>query len=398
MVERILHVVKNFSPPSQTFIYDLVSRLERPEFAQEQVVAYYGRRFLKEARPFGKVVSIAKHRGFYGRFTRLIRFGGSVERERSAHLAQLIDRYNPQVIHAHFAWSLWDVVIPCALKHELNTPVLVSVHGTDILMSAKGSAAKRRALVEFSIDHIVLFAAANDFMARELEALGISRNKVIKIPNCIVESFASAEQVLKPRLTSKRLRVACVARLVACKGQRFLIQACADLWFKHRVDSEITLIGDGAERGSLELLVKKLEVEDRVHFLGFIGHEKVAGVLRENDLYVQPSILDPATGQCEAFGIAILEAISCGLPVIVTNSGGMPEVVGSENKFAKIVAPADSIALAYVIEEMYRSKVYTMDNSEYARERLGAFSNDQQMQRVQDAYCCLTESFKSVIK
>jgi glycosyltransferase involved in cell wall biosynthesis len=107
-----------------------------------------------------------------------------------------------------------------------------------------------------------------------------------------------------------------VGRLVGLKGLRVIVEALADL-----PDAHYVAVGEGPERPKLEEQAAHLGVLDRVHFLGGIAHEQLPAVLREADVFVQPSIGE------EAFGIAVIEAMACGLPVVASRNGGMLEIV-----------------------------------------------------------------------
>lgn len=105
-------------------------------------------------------------------------------------------------------------------------------------------------------------------------------------------------------------------RLVGWKGLRLIVAALARLPEAHYL-----AVGGGAEAEVLATQAQELGVADRLHFAGEVTHGELPGLLRLGDVFVQPSIGE------EAFGISVVEAMSCGLPVLASDQGGLREVV-----------------------------------------------------------------------
>ena len=113
------------------------------------------------------------------------------------------------------------------------------------------------------------------------------------------------------------LIVVSVSRLIGWKGTRVVIEALAGLPERVRY----VVIGEGPEEGNLRAQAERIGVSKRVRFLGRVAHADLPRVLSQCDLYVQPSIGE------EAFGISVVEAMACGLPVLASDNGGLPEIV-----------------------------------------------------------------------
>ncbi|MGA8262213.1 MAG: glycosyltransferase family 4 protein [Arenicellales bacterium] len=121
-----------------------------------------------------------------------------------------------------------------------------------------------------------------------------------------------------------------VGRLVGWKGFQVVVEALEDLPYGHLV-----IVGGGGYRGTLEEQAATLGVGSRVHFMGDVQHESTPYFYRQADVYVHPSI-----GQ-EAFGISLLEAMACGIPVLGSDRGAIPSVLDGAGLIAKARDPGD---------------------------------------------------------
>ena len=140
------------------------------------------------------------------------------------------------------------------------------------------------------------------------------------------------------RSNDGRLRVVTVARLDECKGHRFALEAIRAV-LDHGVDIDYTLVGEGAYRPVIEAEIERLGLTDRVILLGTRGERDVLEILRTADAFVLPSV-----GLGEACGVAAMEAMSCGLPVVCSRIGAMPVVVDGGSA-GMLVDQADVAAL-----------------------------------------------------
>jgi glycosyltransferase involved in cell wall biosynthesis len=126
-----------------------------------------------------------------------------------------------------------------------------------------------------------------------------------------------------------------VGRLVYYKGFEYLIRAMP------RVQGDALIVGEGPLRGSLSALARELGVADRVHFMGKISHELLVACYHAAKVFVLPSV-----ARSEAFGIAQVEAMAAGLPVVNTQLDSGVPFVSLDRKTGLTVPPADPGALA----------------------------------------------------
>lgn len=192
--------------------------------------------------------------------------------------------------------------------------------------------------------------AAKEFMIKEL---GVKREiKVIPVgvDTKLFRPMKSKEQ----HLTSGELKILTVARLHKYKGLNYLIEAMKAV-HKEIPDARLYILGKGPEERSLIKLVESLALDGVVEFIKTpIPNHQMPELYAECDIYVQPSIIEP-------FGIAVLEAMACGKPVIGTKVGGMMDTI-ADGETGFLVNPKDSKALA--------ERIITL-NDEKLRKKLG---------------------------
>lgn len=147
-----------------------------------------------------------------------------------------------------------------------------------------------------------------------------------------------------------------IGRLSKEKGVHLLIEAFSKIADEYSV--ELSIIGDGKERGELEKLVSKLKIEDKVKFWG--QQLDVAQFLAEASIFVYPSTCQ------EVFGISIVEAMAYGIPCIANHVGGIPEIIeNNKNGFITDIPSAKEIAaLMEKVIMMYEAGVISNISNE----------------------------------
>jgi glycosyltransferase involved in cell wall biosynthesis len=171
--------------------------------------------------------------------------------------------------------------------------------------------------------------------------------------------------------------VACVSRLAREKGIDVLIRAMA----RHGRDALLALLGDGPDLDRCRALATGLGLGDRVHFLGLRNDPE--RVYAAADVVVMPSLWD------EAFGLAVVEAMAAGKPVVVTDSGAMPEIV-DHGRCGLIVPKRDHAALAAAIARLLDDPALRQRMGRAARHRATtAFSLPRWVERTLGHYATL---------
>lgn len=160
-------------------------------------------------------------------------------------------------------------------------------------------------------------------------------------------------------LAPDRKYVVTVARFHPIKDHRTLLAAFSRI-APRQSDLDLVLVGDGPLRADLEAQTRDLGLADRVQFWGV--RRDVSRILQAADLFVLPSI-------SEAASLTLLEAMSCGCPVIVTDVGGNPEIV-REGVDGLRVPRGDSVAMAAAIERLAAAPQLRLDLGTSARRRV----------------------------
>lgn len=225
------------------------------------------------------------------------------------------------LLHMHYAipHATSAVLARQILAQEgIAVPVVTTLHGTDITLV--GQDPSFAPVVRYSINESDGVTAVSDYLRREtLEHFDI-QNEIEVIPNFIdTERFRRTnKEHFKRALCPNDEKV-----LVHVSNFRPVKHATEVVEVFHRLRSEghaikLLLVGDGPDRGPAEHLARKLEVYDDVRFLG--KQDPVEEILSIADVFIMPS-------GSETFGLAALEAMACGVPVVCSDIGGLPELV-----------------------------------------------------------------------
>ena len=225
------------------------------------------------------------------------------------------------LIHAHYA-------IPHAVSgflakqilwehHGISVPVITTLHGTDItLVGLEPSFAP---LVRFSLEHSDAVTAVSKFLVEKTRHQFQVNCPIEHIPNFVdTHVFAPTDaRTLRAQFAPNGEAVLLhVSNFRPLKRAPDTVRILAEV--VQVMPAKLLLVGDGPERSETERLARELGVAEHVRCLG--KQPVTAELLSAADVFLLPS-------QSESFGLAALEAMSCGVPVVATSVGGIPEVV-----------------------------------------------------------------------
>lgn len=190
-------------------------------------------------------------------------------------------------------------------------------------------------------DHIFAISAAARDVLRDYEK--VDDRRITIVPNGI--DFERVRRLMTPTPLADLgdrpgVIIATVGSLHPRKGHAQLVRAFAEL--TKREPARLIIVGEGPLAGELAQLAEDLGVADRVWFTGYLADPY--GLLREVDIYVQPSIE-------EGFGIAVLEAMALGRPVIASKAGGLPELI-EDGQTGLLVEPDDIAELGAALARL----------------------------------------------
>lgn len=233
-------------------------------------------------------------------------------------LVELAERRDLDIIHAHYA-------VPHAASAYLAKQVfnsrrlktVTTLHGTDITLV--GAEPSFRRIVKFAIEQSDGVTAVSHYLRqRTIDEFDIKRD--IRV----IYNFVDLDR-------PDRNRDACSRPAFAPEGEKILMHASnfrpvkriGDVVriyarVRERIPAKLLLIGDGPERPHIQQLVKDMGLASDVHFLG--EQDQLEPLFFCTDLFLLPS-------EQESFGLTALEAMNCGVPVIASDVGGLPEVI-----------------------------------------------------------------------
>jgi L-malate glycosyltransferase len=282
------------------------------------------------------------------------------------------------VLHVHYA-------VPHAtaafLAREMTVAdhplkVVTTLHGTDITLV--GQEKSFFSVTKFSIERSDAVTAVSSYLREETyRAFGCQRCDIHLIPNFIRQSEYHASESCEYReaLAPADHRVIVhVSNFRKLKRVPDLVRMFAEI--RKQVAATLVLVGDGPDRPEAEDEVERLGLQDDVRFLGKLS--AVSDVLQAADLFLLPST-------SESFGLSALEAMACGVPVVASKVGGLPEVV--ENGVTGVLCPPDDLTgMVQAATELLQDRDRWRRFREAGIERAGEYTADKIVPRYEQVY------------
>jgi glycosyltransferase involved in cell wall biosynthesis len=298
-------------------------------------------------------------------------------------------KYQLDIIHAH----TMSVAIAglAAMRHakRKDIPLVVTYHGD--AKENQGSFARRMGVLltnKYLIDKVLSYAtliiSPSEYCINESKFLLKYKDKISVIPNGInIEDFEIPYSKERCReeldLPLSENIILFVGVLEPHKGPDVLIKAMPEI-IKEVPETKLVLMGSGMLKEKLEKLSKKLGIGKHIKFAGFIGNPFIKALYyKAADVFVLP-----ATGP-EIFGIVNLEAMACGVPIVATKIGGIPDVVkGGVNGL--LVPPRASDALADAIIYLLQNEDVRVKMGKNGRKKVEDYSWERIAEETERVY------------
>lgn len=274
-------------------------------------------------------------------------YGGFFRRSIRPAFARALAEFRPDVVYS--PWAYPDGWAAVALGHAAGLPVIVKVHGSDVLGDIRRQAARLHRTAEALRGADAVIAVSRD-LARNVVDLGADPGRVRVVYDGVDDRLfhpgPQAEARARLGLGGAEPLLLFVGRLVPVKGLDVLIDACAEL-ARSGLRFRLCLVGDGPLRGSLEQRAARHGLGGKAQFCGPRPHGQLPDWFRAADLFVLPS-------WSEGLPSVLLEATACGTPFVASRVGGIPEIAGPVG--SRLVPPGDAHLLAAALADGLRTK------------------------------------------
>ena len=286
----------------------------------------------------------------------------------ASRMAEMAETERLDLFHVHYA--IPHTISACLAREIIgrgNLPIVTTLHGTDVTIVGRQREYIR--VVEFALGQSDGITAVSRSLADDTRANFSFDGDIEVVPNFVdAERYRPGigrefrESVAEP---SERILVH-VSNFRPVKNVPDVVRVFARV--AKETPARLLLVGDGPEQAACRELASELDVADRVRFLG--ETPDIAHVLACADLFLLPS-------SHESFGLAALEAMACGVPVIGTNVGGLPEVVG-DGETGMLFEPGDVGGMSAAAAEILADDARLQAMRDAARARaVDEFASDR---------------------
>lgn len=286
---------------------------------------------------------------------------------KSVYFAAQMERLEISHVHAHFASH------PAAAAYVIHRltdiPFSFTAHGSDIH--------RDRTMLAEKVAEASFVVPISDFNKEViLNACDGRYAEKMTIIHCGVdtEHFRPGDEAVMAdgraaldETPAQPLTICCIGTLHEVKGQHFLLEACR-LLKERDVPFHCHFIGDGPDRAALEMQSEQAGISDQVTFHGQQTRADVAALLRDANVVAAPSV-PSSDGRREGIPVALMEAMSSGLPVVASRLSGIPELV-EDGVSGLLAPPGDAVPLADALERLWHDPALRQRLGRAARQKI----------------------------
>lgn len=277
----------------------------------------------------------------------------------AAKMAEVIDREKLDILHVHYAMPHAISAILAKEIAEHKVKIITTLHGTDITVLGYDSTFKN--MIKYGIEKSDAVTAVSHDLVK------VTKNRLgVKCDISVIYNFVNEKEYYKKDMPSLRecYHIKPDEKVVIHISNFRRVKRITDIiyTFKHileEADAKLLLVGDGPESSSASELVHRLGIEEHVLFLG--KQKNISELLSIADVKLLLS-------EQESFGLVILEAMSCNVACIGTNTGGIPEVI-NHKETGFIVELGDTKQAAKYAIELFKNKDLYQNITENALKR-----------------------------
>ena len=241
------------------------------------------------------------------------------EHNLTAKLVDVVLHEKLNLLHVHYAIPHASAALSAKqilASKGIDLPIITTLHGTDITLLGKDKSFK--SVIEFAINNSDAVTAVSQSLKKEtLSSFNINK-EIQVVPNFIdsnLYKYKIDEDLRRSFVSKEEKLIIHISNFRKVKRVQDVLKVFAKI--REKIPSKLLLIGDGPERLEMEQLCRNLNLCESIRFIGKL--KAVEKILSVSDLFLLPS----AT---ESFGLVALEAMASKVPVISSNSGGLPEV------------------------------------------------------------------------
>lgn len=310
------------------------------------------------------------------------------EIQLASKIVDVVKHEKLDLLHVHYAIPHASAAFMATqiLKSQgVNVPFITTLHGTDITLVGKDPSFEP--VITFCINQSNAVTAVSDSLKKSTYEHFNTSREIHVIPNFVPPT--SKEQnspCQRNKYATEKERILChISNFRPVKRVEDVVKVFQLV--NEKIPSKLLLVGDGPDRLIAERTCRSLGIEDRVIFTGkIVGTERV---LEMCDTFLLPS-------ETESFGLAALEAMAVGVPVVSSNTGGIPEV--NQHGFSGFLSNVGDV------EDMAKNAIYMLESDERlnqfklnARQRAQDFELEEILPMYEELYTNVVRSAKFTV-